>query len=155
MKLSLFLILPLLAVAFASEDFDEAIEEDLDEGERELYHLGHQPYYYTPYYKTSNYHGRTSTYRGGSKCRKRKKRCCKCVDSCSSSSSDEEKKCIRKDCKDKCKKAGEKCYGSKKKWKVSARCLQNDMRDALQIYLTSPFLPCYQFFSSQYIRDRC
>ena len=134
MKLSLFLILPLLAVAFASEDFDEAIEEDLslseDEGERELYHLGRQPYYYTPYYTTSNYHGRTSNYRGGSKCRKRKKRCCNCVDSCSSSSSDwsssEEKKCIRKECKDKCKKAADKCYGSKKKWKVSARCLQND-----------------------------
>lgn len=127
MKLSLFLILPLLAVAFASEDFDEAIEEDLslseDEGERELYpnYWYHHYYWPTSSYKTSNYHGRTSTYRGGSKCRKRKKRCCKCVDSCSSSSSDEEKKCIRKDCKDKCKKAGDKCYGSKKKWKVSAR----------------------------------
>lgn len=119
MKLSLLLILPLLAVAFASEDFDEAIEEDLslseDEGERELggYWYNHPYYLQKPPYKTSNYHG-------GSKCRKRKKRCCNCVDSCSSSSSDEEKKCIKKDCKDKCRKAADKCYGSKKKWKVSA-----------------------------------
>ncbi len=115
MKLSLLLILPLLAIAFASEDFDEEIE-DLslyDEGERELGG--------TPWYKKSFYLRKPpyTTSTGGSKCRKRTKRCCRCVDSCSSSSSDEEKKCVKKECKDKCRKAADKCYGTKNKWKVS------------------------------------
>lgn len=113
MKLSLLLILPLLAISFASEDFDEDLSLSDDEGERELGG--------TPWYKQSFYLRKPpyTTSTGGSKCRKRTKRCCRCVDSCSSSSSDEEKKCVKKECKDKCRKAADKCYGSKKKWKVS------------------------------------
>ena len=159
MKLSLLLILPLLAISFASEDFDEDLSLSDDEGEREL---GGTPWYKQSFYLQKPPY-KTST--GGSKCRKRTKRCCRCVDSCSSSSSDEEKKCVRKECKDKCKKAADKCYGSKKKWKVRdivivivcVMCVSSS--SAWSVIYTYTFFFHYfnnsRHFHHQYIRDRC
>mmetsp|Transcript_1670 Transcript_1670/g.3973 ORF Transcript_1670/g.3973 Transcript_1670/m.3973 type:complete len:215 (-) Transcript_1670:369-1013(-) len=64
-------------------------------------------------------HSDSSSSSYDSSCKKRKRKCCNCVDSCESehSSSSDEHDCIKDDCKDKCKKAADACpYYKKSEW---------------------------------------